>query len=68
MECAREIELRQRARILDTSTNVIKDALDILNSQLSPSSSDGVEKNYTILDSWGSFAGVRRPFTARYAM
>lgn len=44
MECATEIELRQRARILDTRTNVIKDALDLLNSELSSSSSDRVER------------------------
>lgn len=44
MECAREVELRQRARILDTRTQVIKDALDILNNELSSSSSDRVER------------------------
>lgn len=44
LECAREVELRQRARILDTRTQVIKDALDILNNELSSSSSDRVER------------------------
>ncbi|CDF37043.1 unnamed protein product [Chondrus crispus] len=44
VECAREVELRQRARILNTRTQVIKDALDILNNELSSSSSDRVER------------------------
>lgn len=43
-ECATGVELRQRARILDTRTTVIKDALDILNNELSSSSSDRVER------------------------
>lgn len=44
LECSREVELRQRARILDTRTQVIKDALDILNNELSSSSSNRVER------------------------
>lgn len=44
LECAREVELQQRARILDTRTEVIKDALAILNNELSASSSDRVER------------------------
>jgi len=44
LDCAREVELRQRARILDTRTQVIKDALDILNNELTSSSSDRVER------------------------
>lgn len=44
LECAREVELRQRAHILDTRTKVIKDALAILNNELSASSSDRVER------------------------
>ncbi|PXF45380.1 Sad1-interacting factor 2 [Gracilariopsis chorda] len=43
-ECAREVELRQRARILDSRTQVIKEALDILNNELSSTSSDRVER------------------------
>ncbi|CAN8073535.1 unnamed protein product [Agarophyton chilense] len=43
-ECAGQVELRQRARILDSRTEVIKEALDILNNELSSSSSDRVER------------------------
>lgn len=44
LECAREVELKQRARILDTRVQVIKDALDILNNEVSSSSSNRVER------------------------
>lgn len=44
LDCSREVELRQRARILDTRTQVIKDALDVLNNELTSSSSDRVER------------------------
>lgn len=44
LECAGEVELRQRARILDARTQVIKDALYILNNELSSSSSVRVER------------------------
>lgn len=44
LECAREVELKQRARILDTRAQVIKDALDILNNEVSSSSSNRVER------------------------
>lgn len=44
LECAREVELRKRAHILDTRTKVINDALAILNNELSSSSSDRVER------------------------
>lgn len=44
VECAREVELRQRSRILDARTQVIKDALDVLNNELSSSSSGRVER------------------------
>ena len=44
LECSREVELRSRAKILDARTETIKDALDILNNELSSSSSDRVER------------------------
>lgn len=44
LECANEVELRQRVKILDNRTDVIKDALDLLNNELSSSSSDRVER------------------------
>lgn len=43
-ECAGQVELRERARLLDARTEVIKDALAILNSDVSASASDRVER------------------------
>lgn len=59
-ECAREVELRQRARILDTRTEVIKDALSILNNELSSSSSDRVERAILFLIAVEVFLEVAR--------
>lgn len=43
-ECITQVELQQRSKILDARTEVIKDALAILNNELSASSSDRVER------------------------
>ena len=43
-ECSNAVELRQRARILDTRVQVIKDALDMLNSEITSASSHRVER------------------------
>lgn len=44
LECTSQVELRERARLLDARTEVIKDALAILNSEVSASASDRVER------------------------
>lgn len=44
VECITQVELQQRSKILDARTEVIKDALAILNNELSASSSDRVER------------------------
>lgn len=44
LECAGQVELRERARLLDARTEVIKDALAILNNEVSASASDRVER------------------------
>lgn len=43
-ECTDAVELRQRARILDARVLVIKEALDMLNNELSSNSSNRVER------------------------
>lgn len=49
VECASAVELRQRAEILETRVQVIKDALDMLNNELSSSSSNRVERAILVL-------------------
>lgn len=42
--CAKEIELRERSQVLNSRTDIIQEALVVLNRELSSSSSDRVEK------------------------
>lgn len=49
LECAREVELRRRVKLLDTRSGVIKEALDILNSEVSTGASDRVERAILVL-------------------
>lgn len=63
LECAREVELRERAIILDTRAQVIKDALDILNNELSSSASDRVERAILFLIAVEVFLELARLFS-----
>lgn len=44
LECVREVELRERVRIVNTRTQVIKDVLDLLNQEVATSASMRVER------------------------